>query len=152
MILGRFQDALDEATAKVQEDQANLANGQYLLTKDHSLAKQNIVTQEALEAQQSTVAGLVAQLAQDHQAAKQDAAVSLSYTEIRSPIDGRTGIRQVDQGNQIDATDANGIVTITQTQPISIISTLSRRRIAGGAPGDAGGPRRGDGLHARQVL
>ena len=119
-----FQDALDEATAKVQQDQANLANAQYLLTKDQSLAKQNIVTQETLEAQQSTVAGLIAQLAQD-QAAKQDAAVSLSYTQIRSPIDGRTGIRQVDQGNQIHAADANGIVTITQTQPISIISTLT---------------------------
>jgi multidrug efflux system membrane fusion protein len=118
-----FQNALDEATAKVQQDQANLANARYLLTKDQSLAKQNIVTQESLEAQQSTVAGLMAQLAQD-QAAKQDADVSLSYTEIRSPIDGRTGIRQVDQGNQVHAADVNGIVTITQTQPISIISTL----------------------------
>jgi multidrug efflux system membrane fusion protein len=118
-----YQAAVDQAAAKIQQDQANLANAQYLLSKDQTLEKQNVTTAETVETQQSAVTGFVAQLAED-QAAKESADVSLSYTQIRSPIDGRTGIRSVDVGNQIHTTDTSGIVTITQTRPISVISTL----------------------------
>ncbi|TCR71062.1 efflux RND transporter periplasmic adaptor subunit [Rhizobium sp. BK376] len=118
-----FQAALDQAVAKIQQDQANLTNAQYLLSKDQTLEKQNVTTAETVETQQSAVAGFNAQLAED-QAAKESASVSLSYTQIRSPIDGRTGIRLVDVGNQIHTTDTSGIVTVTQTRPISVISTL----------------------------
>lgn len=118
-----FQAAADQAAAKIQQDQADLANAQYLLSKDEKLSQQEIATQETVEQQQSQVASVTAQLAEDR-AAKEAADVSLSYTEIRSPIDGRAGIRQVDAGNQIHATDTTPIVTITQTQPISVVSTL----------------------------
>ncbi|MBW9116834.1 efflux RND transporter periplasmic adaptor subunit [Rhizobium cauense] len=118
-----YQAAVDQASAKIQQDEADLANAQYLLAKDQRLAKQGITTDEALEAQQSQVSQLTAQLAQDR-AAKEAADVSLSYTNLRSPIDGRTGIRLIDAGNQVHTTDTSGIVTITQTQPISVVSTL----------------------------
>ncbi|MBB3659741.1 multidrug efflux system membrane fusion protein [Rhizobium sp. BK650] len=118
-----FQAADDQAAAKIKQDQADLANAQYLLTKDQRLSQQQIVTQETLEEQQAQVASAEAQLAQD-QAAKEAADVSLSYTEIRSPIDGRTGIRRVDAGNEVHTTDTTPIVTITQTQPITVVSTL----------------------------
>jgi multidrug efflux system membrane fusion protein len=118
-----FQAAVDEASAKIQQDEADLANAQYLLAKDQRLGKQGITTEEVTETQQSQVNQLIAQLAQD-KAAKASADVSLSFTQIRSPIDGRTGIRLIDEGNQVQTTDTNGIVIITQTQPISVISTL----------------------------
>jgi multidrug efflux system membrane fusion protein len=118
-----YQAAVDQAAAKIQQDQADLANAKYLLEKDQKLVKQGISTDETVETQQSIVNQLTAQLAQD-QAAKEAADVSLSYTEIRSPIDGRVGIRIVDVGNQVHAADTTGIVTVTQTRPISVISTL----------------------------
>jgi len=118
-----YQAASDQAAAKIKQDQADLANAQYLLSKDQKLAQQQITTQETVEQQQSQVASLVAQLAQD-QAAKEAADVSLSYTEIMSPIDGRAGIRLIDAGNQVHTTDTTPIVTITQIQPITVVSTL----------------------------
>jgi len=124
-----FQAAVDQAAAKIQQDQADLANAQYLLSKDQKLVKQGVSTDETVETQQSQVNQLLAQLAQD-KAAKESADVSLSYTEIRSPITGRTGIRLIDAGNQVHATDATGIVTVTQTQPISVVSTLREQDLS----------------------
>lgn len=118
-----YQAALDQAVAKIQQDEADLANAKFLLGKDQKLSEQGITTQETLEAQESQVNQLVAQLAQD-KAAKAAADISLSYTQITSPIDGRTGIRLIDAGNQIQTTDAGGIVVVTEMQPISVISTL----------------------------
>lgn len=118
-----FQAALDEAAAKVEQDQANLANAQLILDRDEKLSTKDFVTPETVDTQRTTVVQLQAQLAQD-QAAKADAATQLSYTQLTSPIDGRTGIRLVDQGNIVQAADANGIVVITQIEPISTISTL----------------------------
>ncbi len=118
-----FRATLDQAIAKISQDQASLNYANYLLNKDSKLAGQEIVTQEALEQQKAQVQTLTAQLAQD-QAAKESAEISLSYTEIRSPLSGRTGIRQIDPGNQVTAASTTPIVTITQTDPISVISTL----------------------------
>lgn len=118
-----FQAADDQAAAKIKQDEADLANAQYLLAKDQKLSQQQIATQETVEQQQAQVASAEAQLAQD-QAAKEAADVSLSYTDIRSPIDGRTGIRRIDAGNEVHTTDTTPIVTITQTQPITVVSTL----------------------------
>lgn len=119
-----YQAAVEEASAKLQQDQANLTNANFILVRDQKLAAQNITTAEQLETQQSLVASLKAQIAQD-QAAKDSATVSLSYTNIVAPIDGRTGFRLVDEGNQVHTTDTDGIVVITQTKPISVVSTLS---------------------------
>ena len=94
--------------------------------------------------QRSTVEQLQAQLAQD-QAAKDDAAMQLSYTQLTAPLDGRTGIRLVDQGNIVHATDSTGLVVITQTQPISS-SPPCRRTIFRRAGRAAGRPRARHGL------
>lgn len=118
-----YQASLNQATAKISQAQADLANARYLLQKDTRLEGQQIVTQETLEEQQQSVSSLEAQLAGD-QAARDAAEVSLSYTEIRSPINGRTGIRKIDAGNQVHAADSVPIVTITQMQPIDVISSL----------------------------
>jgi multidrug efflux system membrane fusion protein len=118
-----FQAALDEAVAKIQEDKADLANAKLILVRDENLANQDYATQQALDNQRSTVAELEAQIAQDI-AAKEAAAVQLSYTQITAPLSGRTGVRMVDAGNIVHPTDTTGLVVITQTQPISVISTL----------------------------
>ncbi|WP_271899235.1 efflux RND transporter periplasmic adaptor subunit [Candidatus Phyllobacterium onerii] len=118
-----FQAALDQASAKMVQDQTNLSNDEVILQRDKKLTAQQFTTVETTQTQQSTVAQLQAQIAQDA-AAKNSAAVSLSYTQMTAPVDGRTGIRLVDQGNYVHATDTTGIVVITQTQPISVVSTL----------------------------
>lgn len=118
-----FQATLDEAVAKIQEDKADLANAKVVLSRDENLANQDYATQQALDNQRSLVAELEAQIAQDV-AAKEAAAVQLSYTQITAPLSGRTGVRMVDAGNIVHPTDTTGLVVITQTQPISVISTL----------------------------
>lgn len=118
-----FQAALDQAAAKIKQDQANLENAKITLARDANLAKEDFASQQALDNQRSVVAQLEAQIAQD-QASRDAAAVQLSYTQITSPLDGTTGVRLVDQGNIVHPTDTNGIVVVTQTQPISVLSTL----------------------------
>ncbi len=118
-----FQATLDQTTAKIQQDEADLANAKLILARDEKLAMQDFSTQEALDTQRSTVAQVEAQIAQD-KAAKDAAAIQLSYTQITAPITGRTGVRLIDAGNIVHPTDTSGLVIITQTQPISVISTL----------------------------
>jgi multidrug efflux system membrane fusion protein len=124
-----FQAALDEATAKVEQDQANLANAQLILSRDTTLTAKQFTTVETTDTQRAQVAQLQAQLALD-QAAKSDAATQLSYTQLTSPLDGVTGVRLVDQGNIVHATDTTGLVVITQTEPISVLSTLPEDDLA----------------------
>lgn len=118
-----FQAAFEQASAKMQQDQANLSNAQVTLARDEKLAKQDFASIQDLDDQRSTVEQLKAQISQD-KAAKDAAAVQLSYTKLSAPLDGRTGTRLVDEGNIVHATDSTGLVVITQTQPISVLSTL----------------------------
>jgi multidrug efflux system membrane fusion protein len=118
-----FQAALDEANAKIAQDQANLKNAQLILDRDTQLTAKQFTAVETTDTQRATVEQLQGLLAQD-QAAQSDAATQLSYTQLTSPIDGRTGFRLVDEGNIVHATDTTGIVVITQLEPISAISTL----------------------------
>lgn len=119
------QAVLDEARAKVVQDEANLKNAQLILERDVQLTAKQFTTVEQTDDQRTTVQELQGQLAED-QAAVRDAETQLSYTQLTSPIDGRTGIRAVDEGNIVHTTDANGIVVVTQIEPISAISTLSQ--------------------------
>jgi membrane fusion protein, multidrug efflux system len=118
-----FQAALDGAEAKKAQDEATLANAKRDLARYQSLARSDFVTRQTYDTQQATVAQTEAALRGD-QAAIDNARVQLGYTTITSPINGRTGIRLVDQGNIVHATDANGLVVITQLKPISVIFTL----------------------------
>src|SRR5262249_29515251 len=87
------------------------------------LAPQNLASKQTLDTQHALVAQLEAQIKVDR-ALIDNARTQLDYTRIVSPIDGRTGIRKVDPGNNVHASDTGGIVVVTQMQPISIVFTL----------------------------
>lgn len=119
----RYEVALQQAEGALQQSRAQLQNAEIDLKRyrglyaEDSIAKQTLDTQEALVNQyRGTV--------KTNQAAVNDAKLDLQFTQIRAPIDGRLGLRQVDIGNLISAGDATPLVTITQTQPISVSFTL----------------------------
>jgi multidrug efflux system membrane fusion protein len=118
-----FQAALELAQAAKAKDEAQLASAKQDLQRYTLLAPQNLASQQVLDAQKATVAALEAQVKGD-QASIDNARTQLDYSTIASPIDGRTGIRKVDVGNNVHATDTSGIVVVTQVQPINVIFTL----------------------------
>ena len=118
-----FKAQLDQATAKKAQDEAQLANARVDVQRYTNLVKQNAISSQTLDTQRALVAQLEATIKGDD-ATIENAAVQLGYTTIIAPISGRTGIRLVDQGNIVHASDASGLVVITQLQPISVIFTL----------------------------
>jgi multidrug efflux system membrane fusion protein len=118
-----FQAQLDQATANRARDQAQLANAQQLLQRDTPLLAKGYATPQTVETEKDQVAQFTATVQSDT-AQIETAKVNLSYTRLTSPIDGVTGIRQIDIGNIIHPTDPNGLVVVTQLQPISVIFTL----------------------------
>jgi multidrug efflux system membrane fusion protein len=118
-----YQAALDQAIAMKGKDAALLENARRDLARYISLAPEEFTSEQTLETQRSLVAQLEAQLVAD-QAAIDNAKTQLSYTTIKSPIYGRTGIRLTDPGNIVHAATSTGIVVVTQVQPISVIFTL----------------------------
>ncbi|MFA5121935.1 efflux RND transporter periplasmic adaptor subunit [Zavarzinia sp.] len=123
-----LQAALDQAKAKRAQDAAALRNVQIDLERIAQLAKQSYASQQQLDAQQAAVAGAQA-LVQADDAAIENAEVQLSYTEIRAPIDGRIGFRLVDSGNIVRASDQQAMLSIVQTDPITVVFTLPETRV-----------------------
>ncbi len=121
-----YQAQLDQAAAKKALDEAQLANARRDLERYTQLGG-NIVAQKTIDTQRALVDQLVAQIKLDD-AAIANAQAFLAYTTIVSPINGRTGIRLVDQGNLVRASDA-GIVVITELRPISVLFTLPQQRL-----------------------
>jgi len=121
-----FKAALDQATAKKAQDEAQLANSRNDLARYQRLAATNAINQQQADTQKALVAQHEA-LVQADQAAIDNARAMLGYTTIVAPIDGRTGIRQVDAGNLVRANDTNGIVVITQITPISVLFNLPQQ-------------------------
>ena len=124
-----FQAAYDQAVAKKVQDEANLANAKLDLQRFSDLATRNFAPIQQVDTQRATVAQLEAQIRGD-EAAIDSAKTQLDYTTITSPLTGRTGIRLVDQGNIVHATDATGLVVVTQLQPISVVFTLPESELA----------------------
>jgi len=118
-----FQAALDQAIAVHDKDVAQLASAKADMERYQQLAPQNLASKQTLDSQHALVSQLEAQIKGD-QASIDNARTQLSYTRITSPIDGKTGIRRVDPGNNVHASDTNGIVVVTQVKPISCIFTL----------------------------
>ncbi len=118
-----YQAALDQALAAKAKDAAQLANARRDLERYLTLAPEELTSKQTLETQRTQVAQLEAQVSGD-QAVIDNARTNLDYTTIRSPIQGRTGIRLTDPGNILRAAASTGIVVITQVQPISVIFTL----------------------------
>ena len=123
-----FQATLNQAIAKLAQDQASLNNARQDLERTSTLAKQGNATQQLLDQRTANVASLAAQVQAD-QASIESAKVQLAYTTIRSPLTGRAGFRLVDPGNIVHASDQNGILTITQLQPISVIFTAPEQQL-----------------------
>jgi membrane fusion protein, multidrug efflux system len=117
-----YTAALEQATAKKAQDEANLKNDQLNLQRFQQLAKQQFETAQNLDTQQALVDQMIAQVKGD-QAAIDNAQTNLGYTSIKAPISGRTGFRLVDPGNIVHAADTTGIVTIAQLQPIAVVFT-----------------------------
>lgn len=118
-----FQAALDQAVAKKAQDTATLQNAELDLKRFQNLAQKEFATGQQLDTQKALVAQTQAAI-QGDQAAIDNARTQLDYTTIKAPIDGRTGFRLVDQGNNVHAADTTGIVTIAEIHPISVIFTL----------------------------
>jgi multidrug efflux system membrane fusion protein len=122
-----YQAQLDQALAKKAQDAALLANAKNDLARYQRLAASNAINQQQSDTQKALVAQYTAQVQAD-EAAIETARATLGYTTIKAPIDGRTGIRMVDEGNIVHASDTNSaIVTITQVKPISVTFSLPQQ-------------------------
>src|SRR4051812_34571694 len=118
-----FAIQLHQAQAALARDQAQAKNAQVNLKRYIALHEQGLATQEQLDDQRATADQLAGTIKSD-QAQIENAQLQLAYTQVRSPVDGVTGVRQVDQGNIVHASDANGIVVVTQLAPMAIVFTL----------------------------
>jgi membrane fusion protein, multidrug efflux system len=118
-----YQAQLEQFTANRDRDEAQLENAQANLNRYTPLEQKGFATTQLLDTQKAQVAQLQSAVKSD-QALIDAANVQLSYTRLTSPIDGIAGIRQIDVGNVIHPTDANGLVVVTQIEPISVIFTL----------------------------
>jgi membrane fusion protein, multidrug efflux system len=123
-----FQAALEAATAKRTQDEADLVNAKRDLTRYLSLAQNSFASHQQVDTQQAMVNRLTALIAGD-EAALTNAKLNLSYCYITSPIQGRVGLRQVDPGNMVRAGDATGIISLTQVHPISMVFTLPQENL-----------------------
>jgi membrane fusion protein, multidrug efflux system len=118
-----YQAQVDQVTATRDRDQAQLANAQANLGRYTQLGDKGWATPQLVDTQKAQVAQLQSAIKAD-EALIEAAKVQLDYTRLISPIDGVTGVRQVDVGNIIHPTDPNGLVVVTQIEPISVIFTL----------------------------
>jgi multidrug efflux system membrane fusion protein len=118
-----YEATLAQAKGALARDEAQLKGAQVDLTRYQGLAAQNAVPRQTLDTQVALV-GQDQGTVEADRAAVQSAEVNLNYCRILAPNDGRVGLRQVDQGNYVTPGDANGIVVITQIQPISVLFTV----------------------------
>jgi membrane fusion protein, multidrug efflux system len=145
-----YEAQLEQAQATLEHDQAHLKNAQLNLKRYSDLVNTDAATQQQLDNQQAAVEELNAQIKSD-QAAVDNAKAQLSYTRLVAPFDGVTGLRLLDVGNiihpptgsaatQSNTADTNGLVVVTQVQPISVIFTLATTNISEVQAAMANGP------------
>jgi len=118
-----YQVALEQAQGQLAKDQASLADAELDLARYTKLVAQNSIATQTLDTQRALVGQDKGAVISD-QAAVDVQKLNLVYCHIISPVTGRVGLRQVDPGNYIQTSNANGIVVVTQLQPISVIFTL----------------------------
>ena len=125
-----YQAALDQAKAKRTQDEALLANARLDVTRYAGLVEMNYISRQQLDATRALVAQYEAAVKGD-EAAIHAAEVQLGFTTIRSPIDGRVGIRQIDMGNILHADSPSSgssetLVVVTQLHPIAVVFSLNQ--------------------------
>ncbi len=133
-----YQASLDSATAKKQQDEANLANLRLDVGRYSKLAAGNYSSGQQVDTARAAAAQMEAQVRGD-QAAIDTAKTNLGYTTITAPIDGRVGIRQVDAGNLVHAADLTPLTMLTQLKPISVVFTLPQQALPAVAKSMQGG-------------
>lgn len=128
-----YQVQLETAQGNLARDKALLNTSQVNLQRNQALAQAGVISQQQLDQQRAETGQYTGTLQAD-QAAISSARLNLTYSRVTAPISGRVGLRQIDIGNIVHASDQNGICTITQLQPIAIIFTLpedSAQRVRG---------------------
>ncbi|HJX84229.1 MAG TPA: MdtA/MuxA family multidrug efflux RND transporter periplasmic adaptor subunit [Candidatus Angelobacter sp.] len=118
-----YEAALNQAQANLFKDQASLKDAQVNLVRDQELYKATVIAKQQLDTQASLVGQLEGTVGAD-EAMIQTAKLNLTYTRIYAPVNGRVGLRQVDIGNIVHASDPNGLLVLTQLQPIAATFTL----------------------------
>ncbi len=155
-----FQVQLEQAEGQMARDEAALANARVDLERYRTLVKQDAIPEQQLATQEATVLQSEAVIKSD-QAAIDNAKLQLVYCHITAPIGGRIGLRLVDVGNIVHASDPNGLLVITQLQPIAVLFTLpedalssilTRMRTGGALRVDAYNRDRSKKLETGQLL
>jgi multidrug efflux system membrane fusion protein len=123
-----YQVQLDQALGQQKQNEAQLKNAQRDLQRYQLLFKQNSIAKQQVDAQAALVQQFLGSQKSD-QAAVDSARLQLDFTRITAPISGRLGLRKVDEGNMVNASNTDGIVVITQTQPISVLFTLPQAQL-----------------------
>jgi membrane fusion protein, multidrug efflux system len=123
-----YQAALEQAKAKKAQDEAMLVSAQKDLVRSRTLVDKNFQTQQVVDQQQAKVEQLTASIDAD-KAAIDTAQTNLDYTSVVAPSDGRMGVRMIDPGNIVHASDSQPIATLTLTKPAAVMFTLSARSL-----------------------
>ena len=140
-----FETQLTQAEAQLAKDEAALANARMDLERYRTLVKGGFIPQQQMDTQASAVAQLAASIKAD-QGQIDSIRLQLTYTRIHAPITGRAGLRLVDPGNMVHASDAGGLVVLAQVEPVAVVFTipqdnlppvLARQRAGGPIPVDA---------------
>ncbi|MCL2523083.1 MAG: MdtA/MuxA family multidrug efflux RND transporter periplasmic adaptor subunit [Betaproteobacteria bacterium] len=123
-----FQVQLAQAEGQMARDRALLLNAQQDLERYRTLVEQDSATRQQLDAQEALVRQYEGAVKTD-QAAIDSAQLQLTYSRVTAPVGGKLGLRQVDVGNMVHASDANGLVVITQVQPIDVVFSLPQGQL-----------------------
>lgn len=135
-----YETQLAQVLGQQQENEARIKNAQADLETYQKLFSEQLITRQQVTSQEALVGQLVGAL-QSNEAQVRNARLNLSYTKVVAPIEGRLGLRQVDAGNLVRSGDANGIVVITQTRPISVLFTVPEADLQGVLKAMRGGSR-----------
>jgi membrane fusion protein, multidrug efflux system len=125
-----YQVALDQAEGQLAKDEASQNDAKVDLNRYRTLWQEGVVARQQLDTQQATVGQFDGAIKSD-EAQINSAKLNLTYSRITSPINGRVGLRLVDPGNIVHATDTNGMLVITQVQPIAVDFTLPEEDLPG---------------------
>lgn len=123
-----FEVALAQAQGQLQRDQALLDNAKLDLQRYADLVRQQAAPSQQLDSQKALVAQYEGTLRID-QSAVDNARLQLGYTRVTAPVSGRIGLRQVDAGNMVHASDANGLAVINQVQPVSVVFAIPQDQL-----------------------
>jgi len=123
-----YQVQLEQAEGQLARDEAQLADAKVNLDRYEALWKEKVIPKQQLDTQRASVGQFDGTIAAD-KATIDNAKLQLTYAKITAPITGKVGLRLVDPGNIVHATDSNGLLVITQIQPISVIFTIAEDQL-----------------------